>query len=31
MVNGKVTMSGTGAQLLANEEIRAHYLGGSHG
>ncbi len=31
MVNGKVTMSGTGAQLLANEEIRAHYLGGGHG
>jgi branched-chain amino acid transport system ATP-binding protein len=31
MVNGKVTLSGTGAQLLANEEIRAHYLGGGHG
>ncbi|EME71074.1 ABC-type branched-chain amino acid transport system, ATPase component protein [Paramagnetospirillum caucaseum] len=31
MVNGKVTMSGTGAELLANEEIRAHYLGGGHG
>ncbi len=31
MVNGKVTMSGSGAELLANEEIRAHYLGGGHG
>ncbi|BAE50606.1 ABC transporter ATP-binding protein [Paramagnetospirillum magneticum] len=31
MVNGKVTLSGTGAELLANEEIRAHYLGGGHG
>jgi branched-chain amino acid transport system ATP-binding protein len=30
MVNGKVTMTGTGADLLANEEIRAHYLGGGH-
>jgi branched-chain amino acid transport system ATP-binding protein len=31
MVNGRVTLTGTGAQLLANEEIRAHYLGGGHG
>ncbi|CUW40682.1 leucine/isoleucine/valine transporter subunit; ATP-binding component of ABC superfamily [Magnetospirillum sp. XM-1] len=31
MVNGKVTMSGTGAELLANAEIRAQYLGGGHG
>jgi branched-chain amino acid transport system ATP-binding protein len=28
MVNGKVTLSGTGAELLANKEIRAHYLEG---
>ncbi|WP_415183309.1 ABC transporter ATP-binding protein [Phaeovulum sp.] len=31
MVNGKITMSGTGAELLAREEIRAAYLeGGAH-
>ncbi|MBC7953576.1 MAG: ABC transporter ATP-binding protein [Rhodospirillaceae bacterium] len=31
MVNGKVTLSGTGAELLANPEIRAAYLeGGVH-
>ncbi|OAN52851.1 ABC transporter ATP-binding protein [Paramagnetospirillum marisnigri] len=28
MVNGKVALSGTGAELLANPEIRAHYLDG---
>ncbi len=28
MVNGRVTLSGTGAELLANPEIRAHYLEG---
>ncbi|HLO76430.1 MAG TPA: ABC transporter ATP-binding protein [Magnetospirillum sp.] len=28
MVNGKVTLSGSGAELLANKEIRAHYLEG---
>ncbi|CAA7623320.1 leucine/isoleucine/valine transporter subunit; ATP-binding component of ABC superfamily [Candidatus Terasakiella magnetica] len=32
MVNGKIALSGTGAELLANPEIRAHYLeGGTHG
>ncbi|HYD65892.1 ABC transporter ATP-binding protein [Azospirillum sp.] len=30
MVTGKVTMSGTGAELLANEEVRAAYLEGGH-
>ncbi len=31
MVNGKVTMSGTGAELLKREEVRAAYLeGGRH-
>jgi len=31
MVNGTVTMSGTGAELLAREEVRAAYLeGGRH-
>ncbi|AWJ82897.1 ABC transporter ATP-binding protein [Azospirillum sp. TSH58] len=30
MVNGKVTMSGTGAELLANEEVRSAYLEGGH-
>jgi branched-chain amino acid transport system ATP-binding protein len=31
MVNGKITLSGTGAELLAREEIRAAYLeGGRH-
>ncbi|MEW5728114.1 MAG: ABC transporter ATP-binding protein [Pseudomonadota bacterium] len=28
MVNGRITLSGTGAELLANHEIRAHYLEG---
>jgi branched-chain amino acid transport system ATP-binding protein len=32
MVNGAITMAGTGAELLANREVRAAYLeGGSHG
>ncbi len=31
MVNGNITMSGTGKQLLASEEVRAAYLeGGAH-
>lgn len=30
MVNGKVTMSGTGAELLADPEVRAAYLEGGH-
>jgi branched-chain amino acid transport system ATP-binding protein len=30
MVNGKITMSGTGKQLLANPEVRAAYLEGGH-
>lgn len=30
MVTGKVTMSGSGAELLANEEVRAAYLEGGH-
>jgi branched-chain amino acid transport system ATP-binding protein len=31
MVNGKITMSGTGAELLARPEVRAAYLeGGGH-
>jgi branched-chain amino acid transport system ATP-binding protein len=31
MVNGQITMSGTGAELLAKEEVRAAYLeGGRH-
>ncbi|MDA8232354.1 MAG: ABC transporter ATP-binding protein [Magnetospirillum sp.] len=28
MVNGRVSLSGSGAELLANREIRAHYLEG---
>ncbi|NFV80099.1 ABC transporter ATP-binding protein [Magnetospirillum aberrantis] len=28
MVNGRVTLSGSGAELLENKEIRAHYLEG---
>ena len=28
MVNGRITLSGSGADLLANPEIRAHYLEG---
>ena len=31
MVNGKITMSGTGAELLAREDVRAAYLEGGHG
>jgi branched-chain amino acid transport system ATP-binding protein len=30
LVNGRITMSGTGAELLANPEIRAAYLEGGH-
>jgi branched-chain amino acid transport system ATP-binding protein len=30
MVNGRVTMSGTGRELLANPEVRAAYLEGGH-
>jgi branched-chain amino acid transport system ATP-binding protein len=31
MVNGRITMSGTGKELLAKEEVRAAYLeGGRH-
>jgi branched-chain amino acid transport system ATP-binding protein len=30
MVNGKITMSGTGKEMLARPEIRAAYLEGSH-
>jgi branched-chain amino acid transport system ATP-binding protein len=31
LVNGSVTMSGTGQELLAREEVRAAYLeGGRH-
>lgn len=30
MVNGKVTMTGTGRELLANPEVRAAYLEGGH-
>lgn len=30
MVNGRITLSGTGAELLAREEIRAAYLEGGH-
>jgi branched-chain amino acid transport system ATP-binding protein len=30
LVNGAITMTGTGAELLARAEIRAAYLGGSH-
>jgi branched-chain amino acid transport system ATP-binding protein len=31
MVNGQVTMSGTGKELLTNPEVRAAYLeGGRH-
>jgi branched-chain amino acid transport system ATP-binding protein len=32
MVNGKITMSGTGRELLEAEEVKAAYLeGGAHG
>ena len=30
MVNGRITMSGTGRELLANPEVRAAYLEGGH-
>ncbi len=30
MVNGNITMSGTGKELLSKPEIRAAYLEGSH-
>jgi branched-chain amino acid transport system ATP-binding protein len=30
MVTGKITMSGAGSELLANEEVRAAYLEGGH-
>ena len=30
LVNGTVTLSGTGSELLANEEVRAAYLEGGH-
>jgi len=31
MVTGKITLSGTGAELLARDEVRAAYLqGGAH-
>jgi branched-chain amino acid transport system ATP-binding protein len=30
MVNGRITMSGTGAELLAREDVRSAYLEGGH-
>ena len=30
MVNGKITMTGTGRELLSNAEVRAAYLEGGH-
>jgi branched-chain amino acid transport system ATP-binding protein len=30
MVNGRISLSGTGEQLLANREVRAAYLEGGH-
>ena len=30
MTNGRITLSGTGAELLANAEVRAAYLEGGH-
>jgi branched-chain amino acid transport system ATP-binding protein len=30
MVNGVITLSGTGAELLANPQVRAAYLEGGH-
>jgi branched-chain amino acid transport system ATP-binding protein len=30
MVNGRITMSGSGRELLANEEVRSAYLEGGH-
>ncbi|MCC7272527.1 MAG: ABC transporter ATP-binding protein [Alphaproteobacteria bacterium] len=31
MMNGRITLSGTGRELLANREVRAAYLEGGHG
>lgn len=31
LVNGKITMTGRGTDLLADEQIRAAYLEGGHG
>jgi branched-chain amino acid transport system ATP-binding protein len=31
MVNGRITLAGTGAELLANPDVRAAYLDGGHG
>jgi branched-chain amino acid transport system ATP-binding protein len=31
MVNGLITLSGAGSELLANPEVRAAYLEGGHG
>jgi len=31
LVNGNITLTGTGAELLANKEVRAAYLEGGHG
>jgi branched-chain amino acid transport system ATP-binding protein len=31
MVNGKITLTGTGQELLSNAEVRAAYLEGGHG
>ena len=30
LVNGQVTLSGSGAELLADEQVRAAYLEGGH-
>ena len=30
MVNGQITLSGSGRDLLANAEVRAAYLEGGH-
>ena len=30
MVNGRITMSGTGKELLSKPEVRAAYLEGGH-
>ena len=30
LVNGQITLSGSGAELMANEHIRAAYLEGGH-
>jgi len=30
MANGRIIMSGSGSELLANEEIRSAYLEGGH-